>query len=133
MKGSDLKNQRLKQNPAENSCNPLFSKRSILKAFYSTQMCSSLGQISRLIQVKKLKLDLLNLRQLRSRVSSKTTLPLSKISITICAKTGLKSIVSSIIQISNHFTLESSMKVFNTYVQFCSLAYWGPSGGPAAP
>lgn len=25
------------------------------------------------------------------------------------------------------------MKVFNTYMQFCSLAYWGPSGGPVAP
>jgi hypothetical protein len=21
------------------------------------------------------------------------------------------------------------MKVFNTYVQFCGLAYWGPTGG----
>ena len=25
------------------------------------------------------------------------------------------------------------MKVFNTYVQFCSLSYWGPQGGPVAP
>ena len=25
------------------------------------------------------------------------------------------------------------MKVFNTYVQFCSLSYWGPQGGPAGP
>ena len=25
------------------------------------------------------------------------------------------------------------MKVFNTYVQFCSLSYWGPQGGPTAP
>ena len=25
------------------------------------------------------------------------------------------------------------MKVFNSYVQFCNLAYWGPSEGPAQP
>jgi hypothetical protein len=25
------------------------------------------------------------------------------------------------------------MKVFNSYVQFCSLSYWGPQGGPQAP
>ena len=29
--------------------------------------------------------------------------------------------------------IESAMKVFNTYVQFCSLSYWGPQGGPVAP
>lgn len=25
------------------------------------------------------------------------------------------------------------MRVFNTYVQFCSLSYWGPAGGPTGP
>lgn len=25
------------------------------------------------------------------------------------------------------------MRVFNSYLQLCSLSYWGPSGGPAGP
>ena len=25
------------------------------------------------------------------------------------------------------------MRVFNSYVQFCNYAYWGPTGGPNIP
>lgn len=29
-----------------------------------------------------------------------------------------------------YLIIESSMKVFNSYVQLCNMAYWGPLGGP---
>jgi hypothetical protein len=50
----------------------------------------------------------------------------------ICAKIDSKSIVSDFYLLLNPL-IESSMKVFNTYMQFCGLAYWGPTGGPPAP
>lgn len=25
------------------------------------------------------------------------------------------------------------MRIFNSYIQFCNMSYWGPTGGPAGP
>lgn len=92
-------------------------------------------KISRLTLDQKPKEELAKAKLSQSKASSRTTRHPFPTSIITFAKTDLRSTVSTFIPSSSLqcHCLESSMKVFNTYVQFCSLAYWGPSGGPSAP
>ena len=114
-KNLSLKNRRLILKPAENSCSPIYCRKLTLRDQFfrmGPKICKP--------RVRKI--------NRKRRASLKQLLA---ISIIICAGIKSKSTVSLIK--FKFINVESTMKVFNTYVQFCSLSYWGPQGGPQAP
>lgn len=132
VRSSSLSNPRAKPSREGSSCSLLYSRRWTLSNPSSSRMDKQLVAFP--FRLRTVQQWSRREPMWISRLSKSSILHLSPISTTTCVRTSSRSTVSTLPLYSWFCILiESTMRVFNSYLQLCSLSYWGPSGGPAGP